>query len=146
MSSYWAGYSGSALILKEKEFKEFLKKYNEKNETDVLNEIEEMEESLREYPFICGAFKEKNAEFPRCFYFVDINNDNCDGMYFVPYIIGGKQNKRTDPDFLDFLLRADNLYVIFSNRQLQLCRICVSGNAVNGRYEQTKMILILRST
>lgn len=25
MSSYWAGYSGSALILKEKEFKKFLK-------------------------------------------------------------------------------------------------------------------------
>lgn len=142
-----------------------------------------MEESLREYPFICGAFKEKNAEFPRCFYFVDINNDNCDGMYFVPYIIGGKQNKRTDPDFLDFLLRADNLYVIFSNQQLDCASafferpyesydafvqefkdkaarylptdfdwdmhigsFSYAAYAVNGRFEQTKMVLILRST
>lgn len=119
MGSYWAGYSGSALVLKEKEFGEFLKKYNEFHETDVISEVEEMEETLREYPFIRSAFKEKlGIGIPRCFYVVDISTDDCDGMHLIPYVIGGKQNNPGNSDFQDARLRAENLYVIFSDRQL----------------------------
>lgn len=119
MSSYWAGYSSSALVLRKSEFDDFLRKYNERNETDVLHEVDEMGEFLNEYPFIRSAFKEKQSMgLPRCFYIANINPDDCDGMYLIPYVIEGKPNNPTDPNFQDMDLCSDDLYVVFSDKQL----------------------------
>lgn len=124
MSSYWAGYHGCALVLKEKEFEEFLDGYCgvfgvSREELD--QEIDSS--SVREYPWQKsskrkGFYDEVPGE--DTFQVVDILTDYCDGMYLVPFItVDGKKNELDGrKQFVAYNLRNYNLYVIFADKAM----------------------------
>lgn len=106
MSSYWAAYYGTALVLSEEEYVSFLNSYAEHH--DIAREkMEEdiAEEGLRNYPFV----RSKPTEADVTFEITEILTDDCDGMRLVPY--------RTAPGDSDYkLLRWHNCFVVFSDK------------------------------
>lgn len=95
MSSYWAGYSGAGLVLKENEFAAFLEKYKEKNPSmaESLKEALENEE-LGEYWFLkskhageaVGGLQDMNDEnIGKAMIFCELSDDCIDGLTFWPF-------------------------------------------------------------
>lgn len=120
MSSYWAAYYGVALVLKEKEFCDFLEKYAEKHNLEREDLDEKIEDDgVREYPFVKSA----NSEV---FEITDILTDSCDGMYLIPFYNKGKKNtyftdqekKEVNKDYCALSLRDKNLYAVFSDKDM----------------------------
>lgn len=130
MSSYNSGYHGSALVLDKKEFDELISRYKEiivsklkKTLQDDFEYLVMSEECLlREYPFIRSVYCTENPNKiledgtqTKVFEILDVSTDDCDGMYLLPYLNDGKllwsQNSGIS-------LRDKNLYVIFSDHQL----------------------------
>lgn len=117
MSSYWAGYSGTALVLRENEFSGFLEKYKELHK-ETLTAIEENEESVREYPFLCSCSIGKENVNIKYFYIVDVLQGECDGMCLYPYIVDYRKNSPESPVNPGISLRSENVYVVFADHQL----------------------------
>lgn len=108
MSSYWAGYYGVALVLKDKEFDDFCEKYKSINLIDddtfddALNE-----DGVRYYNFIRS---DKNGSFE----ITDVCVEECDGMYLIPYYHNGQENK----NYGNSSLRLNSCYAIFADKAM----------------------------
>lgn len=96
MSSYWAGYSGTGLVLKEDEFEKFLEKYKEKNPS-MAESLEEAREDipLEEYRFLKSAYAGEVIEdlqdtddaetIRKTTEFCELTDDCIDGLAFWPF-------------------------------------------------------------
>lgn len=129
MSSYYAAYFGSALVLREKEYSQMIKNYEAKVVTRLRKTLQEdffnMREDegclIREYSFIRSNNMGEDpndvleSESSKTFGIIDISPDDCDGMYLLPYLNNGKLHWEHDTG-ID--LRSEKLYAIFSDFQL----------------------------
>ena len=133
MSSYWAGYHGTALVLKEEEYVAFLHKYAEvqkKNETDLMEEIDEI--GLCEFEFTYGTDPSKR------FFITELLTDENDGMYLYPYMNDGHPNicnEEQDWSAKAYNLRSYNLYVMFSDKALDSPK-AFFGKPIYSSYEE----------
>lgn len=127
MSSWWSGCYGSGLVLNQKEFDGFLVKYKEWNhmegDTDLFNE-----EPVCEFDFVRSIyagmnFSDSEKKGEDCFWIADVLQDECDGMYFSPYMNQGKKNLymidgACNPEYISYDMRSEDLYVIWSDKEL----------------------------
>lgn len=123
MSQYWAGYQSDALVLKEREYHDFLKKYASIHpETENLQKYMDDELDITEVSFLksCGS-----GEFE----VVEVHTDYCDGMYFTPFRReDGSVNKSIieNGEYVQvvssFDMREDNCYIIEADHQLDSVR------------------------
>lgn len=104
MSSYWAGYAGTALVLSNDEFQAMMKAYREKNPKDMeLLEAEHGYDYNTDYDraeLLRSAFHgkytranlkpEENTD--KYTSPVMINDSCCDGATLTPFYINGKKN------------------------------------------------------
>lgn len=81
MSSYWAGYSGTAIVLSPEELEMFLKNYNEINNDTIEMDDEDFMVNLNEMRFVSADGNKDHA-----FDITLISDDECDGMRFVPFL------------------------------------------------------------
>lgn len=106
MSQYWSGYHGTALVLKEHEFLEFLNNYTAQNHT--LYTPEDMLEDINEVTFFAPG--SSGLEFQ----FIGISPDTCDGMVLAPFY-----QPYSDAESVMLLdLRGETLYVLFSEKNM----------------------------
>lgn len=94
MSSYWAGYAGTGLILTEPEFSAMLEVYMEKNPNE-RETIENMEDCMvDEIGFIKSIYagssmpglQDKLDEYAdKVVYICELTDDNVDGLTFWPF-------------------------------------------------------------
>lgn len=90
MSSYWAGYSGEALVLSNQEFQQFLQTYADVRGISMNELNEDLEnETLREIPFAWSS------DTNRMFFIDDITDDSCDGATIIPFYCNGRLNTPT---------------------------------------------------
>lgn len=108
MSSWWAGYHGTAFVMNKGEFNKV---------ADGLGEDWDPFEDDIDFCFVNSSGK--NIIITR------ISNDSCDGMRLIPFVnkdgvpniyIPGEDGQRPKqiPDILD--LRGDDCYVVFTDR------------------------------
>ncbi len=124
--NYWAGYQGSGLVLKENEFNDFLSRYEKMNGDDISTFLEE--EPIREYAFVKSDYAGKYMEHDsipseHVFYVTDVLKDDCDGMFFTPYMSNGKKNlcwigEERNPNYEEYGMRADNVYVFWADKSM----------------------------
>lgn len=136
MSSYWSAYYGTALVLNEDEFTQFLEKYTQiRNLTEPFERphIDQLFEDcpIQEYDFIRSCCKKETPVIPDdCFYVTPILENETDGVWFAPFIhpdgehwnISSKnvtaylsdQNTKVIDCYAD-ITRGDNLYAIFAD-------------------------------
>lgn len=130
MSSYYAAYHGSALVLEEKEFEQFLENYKKlvvkKLKKELVEDFNRMLTGegcqIREYSFVKSNKIHKNPNGilmseskSDIFEILDISPDDCDGMLLCPYLSYGKLHWEAD-NFIDY--RYEKIFVIFSDYQL----------------------------
>lgn len=138
MSSYWAGYHGSGLVLSQAEMDAFLKEYKKKNPSQA----DSLDEAVEDYPFeeinfICapyaGTITENVQEncpssfLGQTFCFEKISDDCCEGPMFVPFFRSdGRMNRhecREDGTYEGISMQTPDLengalYVLFSHKDL----------------------------
>lgn len=102
MSSFWAGYSGTALVLNENEFNEMIDQYGslallfaeddeEKEEIRCLmggkdsDHGDEVDFCLREYGFTYTPDLGLKRSNRRTFEVTPVLSDDCSGMRFIPF-------------------------------------------------------------
>lgn len=130
MSSYYAAYHGSALVLNEYEFDMFIENYKQlvvsKLNGELVDDFNGMISGegyqIREYLFIRSKDLDKdpndilvNGSQEMIFEILDISPDNCDGMLLCPYLYDGKLHWDAD-NYRGY--RGKSIYVIFSDYQL----------------------------
>lgn len=135
MSSYWGANYGDALVLSQSEFDDFCEKYAKKH--GLIKSILFDEETIEEYPFVSS--KEKNENF----WVTEINADNCDDMYLIPFVFEGRpnvRNKETCQLIYSINLRHENCYAIFAKH----CRYGMNAfmNPPYDSYESMKQEFI----
>lgn len=107
MASYWAAYYGTALVLNENEFEDFKEKYNGIHKVNLDEIFEDM--PVQEYEFVRS--KNINLSNGDPFPITEVNHDDCDGMYLIPYV------EEDDPDKWS-LWRTQNVYAVFSDKNM----------------------------
>lgn len=95
MSSYWAGYSGTGLVLNQSEFNSMLKAYKDKNPEQAANIDEVMENgSIYDFDFIRSIYAGEpisdleDSEGKCTGKLTDVcelSDDNVDGVTFWPF-------------------------------------------------------------
>lgn len=151
MSSYWAGYAGTGLVLNQEEFSAFLEKYMEKNPVQAENLDEYLEgenldvASLDDICFLKSVnageeirdLQDNAAEYAdKVLYFSEMSNDNVEGFRFWPfYRHDGRMNvpiKRPeggweDAEYRNPMWESDDVghscYVIWSAKDLTSPRV-----------------------
>lgn len=128
MSSYWSAYYGAALVLNENEFDDFLNRYvKRKNikreefdaglEDTVIDEFQWLRSDAKVED--TTIFEENANDYNKCFEITFICKDTCDGMYLIPFRYKGRPNTTEYQERVHaFSTRDDNLYVIFSDKDL----------------------------
>lgn len=114
MSSYWAGYWGSALVLTEAEFCDFVKHYAK------IHHIENIEEKLKEARVV-REYEWKKSLGDGTFEILDVLSHENDGMTFWPFMKKNKDGKyepNVGPHLVYNVMRSENCYVIFSDKNL----------------------------
>lgn len=106
MSQYWSGYHGTALVLREDEFLDFLNCYIKQRNIDLTPE--EIDDELNDF-----VFHSSNVLFLE-FQFVRISPDTCDGMVLSPFYQSCSDVESVTP--ID--LRGETLYVLFSEKNM----------------------------
>lgn len=115
MSSYWAGYSGVGLVLREPEYVRFLKEYSKKHSlSETFFDEYCKEQSINEHGFV-RTNGEKN------FFVTEISTDCCEGMYFKPFIYNGEPNTydKRGLNIIDYRWSDENCYVFFSDKNME---------------------------
>lgn len=146
MSSYWAGYNGTGLILKQNEFDAFLEKYKEKNPTQADCVAEAIEDyPIDEVRFIMSTHAGEElpglqeVDYQDCadkvFDLTELCNDDIDGFTFWPFFRkDGRMNvaeEKPDGDWEDAEMYhpmwegegIDRCYVIFSMKDFTSPRV-----------------------
>lgn len=126
MSSYWAGYYGTALVLNENEFEDFLNKYTEIRHPETFTRpyIDQLFEDcpIGEYDFIKSRVPETPAALADCFNITPVLHEETDGPWFAPFIRpNGDWNLIDGIKYTDIetdITRGENRYVIFSDCNL----------------------------
>lgn len=121
MSSYWCGYYGTALVLKEEEYEDFLIRYakaNNMNQEEMNDELDTY--GVREFQFVKSNMKGQMPDDNNAFNVIDILKDDCDGMRLFPFFVNGKENTEENfgYDVVMKELQYYNLYVVFSDKNL----------------------------
>lgn len=119
MSGYWAGYYGAGLVLTQNEMDDFIEKYRTRigmSEEDFKNKLLN-ELPIEEIPWV-RSDEDPNQADPRLFDITNINTDNCEGMFFIPFMYNKKPNTRYHQDKVYTKRYDENLYVIFSDKSL----------------------------
>ncbi len=128
MSSYWAGYSGTGLMLNENEFLNFLEKYKEKNPSQAeyvddclvnygLDEIKFIKsvDAGEVIPNLEETDSDKYDDKIICV--TDLTDDNIDGLMFWPfYHSNGQMNE-------DFSMDIRSCYMIWSDKSFTSPRV-----------------------
>lgn len=119
MSSYWAGYCGTALVLNEPEFLSFYNTYCSKHsDQPSLAQLEESETPIGDLSFTPSNPRANN------FFITEILTDTCDGMTLIPYVrsdgtvnqnILDPQTKKWTQLEIRKEMRGQNCYIIFSD-------------------------------
>lgn len=123
MSSYWAGYSGTGLVLTVPEFNKMLKQYKEKNpdQSEIIDTAIENGD-LNETGFIMSATDKTFTVF-------ELSDDDVAGVTFFPfYRSDGRENvteKKEDGkwEYLEsnypiWDLNEDRCYFLFSDKDM----------------------------
>lgn len=121
MSSYWAGYSGVGLVLRQPEYLKFLEAYAEKHNLSKTFFDEYCEEqSINEHEFVRAKALDDNEEL-KPFYIVEVSTDFCEGMYFKPFVYNGEPNTFANRgnNVLDYRWSDSNCYVFFSDKNME---------------------------
>lgn len=112
MSSFWAGYHGTALVLEEDDREYFLKKCCEK--ISDIDDIDDMTTQLEQCTALVDGKPLLTWEDGEAVNVVVISPDFCDGMRLYPYL-GNKKGSEIPESC--FLLGKD-LVVIYAEHQL----------------------------
>lgn len=162
MSSYWAGYSGTGLVLNRGEFTAFLSSYMEKNPVQAQDLEKHLEgDTVEEYGLeeICflksvhagedikdlQANEDKHQD--KAMYFTELTDDNIEGCRLWPFFRpDGRMNVREEkPDGYweeaasrNPMLEPEegSCYVIWSERDF--CSPAVFERPAYGSYEEFK--------
>lgn len=127
MSSYWAGYHGTALVLNENEFENFLQKYTETQNPEITFTRPYQDQlfedcSILEYNFIRSNISDKPGSISDYFYITPVLYEETDGPWFAPFVrSNGDWNLIDGVKYTDIetdTTRGKNLYVIFSDYEL----------------------------
>lgn len=106
MSSFWAGYHGTALVLEGKDMKCFLQ-----NCVDTFPDVENIDDLMDYFNDNLPVFSWKSCEPVDI---VKIDSDMCEGMKLFPYL--GGQNTAGISKRIDFPDR--DLIVVYAEHQL----------------------------
>lgn len=143
MSSYWAGYCGSGLILKPDEFDAFIEKYKTVNNDEITQDIisygvDGGDIDIREIGFLSGKHINNIPKDSRTvdnsmgmdpimkerkhFHICHIDSDNCEGAFFIPFVVNGRlnlQENRTEGDHDDkSVVLGNDFYIVWSDKDL----------------------------
>ena len=106
MSSYWAGYSDTCMVLTDSEFREMMKQYEKKNPRAVVNE-----EDLESMAFVISKFAGTVALKDRTFHVTQLSDSFVDaqGVVLSPiYRKDGTPNISADLECKDVYPMADS--------------------------------------
>ncbi len=163
MSSYWAGYSGTGLVLNGKEFDKFLENYKERNPEQVENLDEVIEDKgMEEVKFIKSVQAGKHFENLQedeehdlpVFYFTVMDNGSIDGFALWPFFRpDGRMNiseKKQDGSYEHPIMRHpmweddkdERCYVLFSERDFTSPKVFM--RPAYASYEEFKQEFILQ--
>lgn len=116
MSSYWAGYSDTCMVLTDSEFQEMMKQYKKKNPRAVIDE-----EDIEETSFVMSKFAGTMELEDHTFYVTELSDSFVDaqGVVLIPiYRKDGTPNISADLECEDVhpMAGSDRCYFLSSDK------------------------------